>query len=161
MNEDGNMKYARYWGMASALALVAALLSACTSEGRNYADSAVHETLEIEILPNTSKMFVYRLRWPQDARPNAIHLAGRDSDGNGNAHDSGGASLSNLTEKRLTENAGFVAQRMGYCREGFLVIDSSISRYHLWMKGECKDGASEADKQKFGTKQILPVKGLH
>jgi hypothetical protein len=68
-----------------------------------------------------------------------------------------GISVGGSTQKRLVENAGYVVEHMGYCREGFLEIDSSASQYNLWLKGECKDGATEDDKKRFGTKQILPV----
>jgi hypothetical protein len=68
-----------------------------------------------------------------------------------------GISLGSATQKRLVANAAYVVESMGYCREGFLEIDSSASQYSLWLKGECKDGATEDDKKKFGSKQVLPV----
>lgn len=135
------------------LTLVCGLVVACTGTGRNYADTSVQETLEVEILPNASKMFVYRLRWPQDQHQTGIHM--------GRERESGGVNVNGYTEKRLQENAAFQVQKMGYCREGFLVIDSSVSRFHLWLKGECKEGASEVDKKTFNGKQVLPVKGVN
>jgi hypothetical protein len=131
-------------------------LVACTTPGRSYTDSNLVETLEIEILPNTSKMFVYRLRMPEDRMNNGIHIE------RGGFHDSGsgergGVQINSSSPKRLLENASYVVEHMGYCREGFLEIDSSVSPFNLWMKGECKEGATEDDKKKFGTKQILPV----
>jgi len=138
------------------LILVNALLVACSSSGRNYTDSKLQETLETEILPNTSKMFIYRLRLPDDQQPNSVRVErGGFRTGDDNR---GGVSIGASTPKRLIENAGYVVQQMGYCREGFLEIDSSVSPYNLWMKGECKEGATEEDKKKFGTKQTLPVK---
>lgn len=139
----------------SAVALLA-LLSACNSTGRNYTDSRLQETLEIEILPNTSKMFVYRLQMPEDQIPGGVHIA--RGGGRGEGGGPGGVSVGHSTQARLHENAGYVVERMGYCREGFLEIDSSASNYNLWLKGECKDGASAEDIAKFGHKQTLPVK---
>ena len=44
--------------LLAGLILVNGLLVACSSPGRSYTDSKLQETLETEILPNTSKMFV-------------------------------------------------------------------------------------------------------
>ena len=131
------------------------LLAACNSTGRSYTEDRMQETLEIEILPNASKMFVYRLRWPEDQRTNLIRIerGSHSSD----VVERGGVDVGRATQARLNENAAYVIKRMGYCKEGFLEIDSSTSRYHLWLKGECKDAATDADKQQFGTKQVLPV----
>ena len=131
------------------------LIAACSHTGRSYTDSQMQETLEIEILPNTSKMFVYRLRAPDNKIP-GVHIERGDT-----MHgrpESGGVSLSRSTQQNLHENAAYVVKRMGYCREGFLEIDSSVSRYNLWIKGECKEGSTDEDIKKFGTKQTLPVK---
>lgn len=131
------------------------LLAACSSPGRSYTDSKMVETLEVEIMPNTSKMFVYRLRLPEAQMPNGVRVE-RGGFQRGD-DERGGIAVGSSTPKRLIENAGYVVEHMGYCREGFLEIDSSVSQYNLWMKGECKEGATEDDKKKFGTKQILPV----
>lgn len=138
---------------------ICGLTAACSSPGRNYTSSLMNETLEIEILPNTSKMFVYRLAVPEEKIPRTVHIARGGND----PHDgeTGGISVGNTTQARLHENAGYVVKQMGYCKEGFLEIDSSASRYHLWLKGECKDGATDEDRQKFGTKKVLPVQMPH
>jgi hypothetical protein len=138
------------------LLVVCGALAACSTPGRSYTESTMQETLEIEILPNTSKMFVYRLRWPEDEMPNLVRIE-RDS-GPRQEYQRGGVNLGRNTQLRLSENAAYVVKRMGYCQNGFLEIDSSSSRYHLWLKGECKDGATDADRKQFGEKQILPVK---
>lgn len=147
------MLSARFLG--AVLVSVCGLLAACSAPGRSYTDSKLQETLEIEILPNTSKMFVYRLQLPEDKMPNGVRI---ERGGFQRSDDErGGIAIGSSTPKRLLENAGYVVERMGYCREGFLEIDSSVSQYNLWMKGECKEGATEDDKKKFGTKQTLPV----
>lgn len=131
------------------------LVVACESPGRNYTDTKLVETLEIEIMPNTSKMFVYRLRLPEEHMNNGVRIErGGFSSGGG---ERSGIAISSSTPKRLLENTGFVVQKMGYCRDGFLEIDSSVAPYNLWVKGECKEGATDDDIKKFGTKQTLPV----
>ncbi len=137
--------------------IVMGLVVACESPGRNYTDTKLVETLEIEIMPNTSKMFVYRLRLPEDRMANGVKIE-RGGLGGGDRGDRGGIAISSSTPKRLLENTGYVVEKMGYCREGFLEIDSSVAPYNLWVKGECKEGATDEDKKKFGTKQTLPVK---
>ncbi|RYY77357.1 MAG: hypothetical protein EOO52_04290 [Gammaproteobacteria bacterium] len=130
-------------------------LAACSSPGRNYTDSALQETLEIEILPNTSKMFVYRLRVPDDKQLNAVRIE-RGGFQTG-VESRNGIAVGGSTPKRLMENATHVVKEMGYCREGFLEIDSSVSQFNSWVKGECKEGSTEDDIKKFGTKKIIPV----
>lgn len=133
-----------------------ACLVACSSPGRNYTGSALVETLDIEIMPNTSKMFVYRLRLPEDRMANNVQI--ERGGFMGGQQGPRGIAISSTTPKRLQENTAVVVERMGYCREGFLEIDSSIAPYNMWMKGECKEGATEEDIKRFGSKQSLPVK---
>lgn len=142
------------WVSALVLISVCGLFVACSSPGRSYTDSQMQETLEIEILPNTSKMFIYRLRLPDDQMLNNVRI---ERGGFQRGEDVRGIKVSGSTPQRLIENAGYVVENMGYCREGFLQIDSSVSQYNLWVKGECKEGATEEDKKRFGTKQTLPV----
>jgi hypothetical protein len=130
-------------------------LTACSTPGRSYTSATVVETLETEILANGSKMFVYRLRWPEETVPSHIHVSGgryRTS-----PYDRAGVNIDSQTHKRLQENAGLVAARYNYCREGFLELDRSLERFHLWLKGECKEDASEQDRENFGEKRILRI----
>jgi hypothetical protein len=135
--------------------VIMGLVVACGTTGRSYTDTALVETLEIEIMPNTSKMFVYRLRMPEGRIVDGVQVERGGFMGGGGRS---GISINGSTPKRLQENTAYVVEKMGYCREGFLEIDSSVAPYNLWMKGECKEGATEEDKKKFGTKQTLPVK---
>lgn len=136
------------------IVLACGLAVACSTPGRSYTGSNMQETLEIEILPNTSKMFVYRLQLPEDKMPNGVRI---ERGGFQRSEEVRGIAVGGATQRRLVENAGYVVERMGYCREGFLEIDSSVSQYNLWLKGECKDGATEEDKKKFGAKRTLPI----
>jgi hypothetical protein len=111
----------------------------------------MQETLETEILPNTSKMFVYRLRWPEGEIPNHIQVA--SSSRTVRTYEQYGIEVNRHTYKRLQENAAHVVAQKGFCREGFLELDYSVSRYHLWLKGECKEGASADDNNRFGNKK--------
>lgn len=100
-------------------------------------------------------MFVYRLHLSKSQTPNDIYIERNRSPNSGGG--TRGVSVDQSTPARLQENASFVVKRMGYCREDFLVIDSSASRYNLWVKGECKEDATDEDRKRFGTKQTLMV----
>lgn len=141
------------WPLLVAVALMVGALNACNNSGRSYVKSEMVETLEVEIRPDTSKMFTYRLRWPEALIPNHIRVA--NSSGFSRPVEQGGISVGRDTYERLLRNAAYVVESSGYCREGFLELDRSMSRYHLWLKGECKEGATAADQQKFGSQEIL------
>lgn len=138
--------------MTLAFSLLMLLLASCAGPGENYVKSDLKETLEIEILPNTSKMFVYRLRTPEADVPSAVFIARTPND---RRPQGGGVQISRSTPERLLENAQFVVAKIGYCREGFFELDRNLSPYNLWLKGECKEGATDEDKQRFGSAQTL------
>ncbi len=140
-----------YWVL---LAIGLSLLVGCSSAGRSYVKSEMDETLEVEILPNDSKMFTYRLRWPEDRIPNHIRVSRDGSDARRDFYE-GGVNVGRNTRQRLLENTGYVVEKVGYCRDGFFELDRSISRYHLWVRGECKESATPEDQLAFTGKQIL------
>lgn len=144
------------WSLLALGALLIGVLSACNNSGRSYVKSEMVETLEVEIRPNTSKMFIYRLRWPEALIPS--HIRVENGSGSSRPVDQGGISVGRGTYERLLRNTAHVVERAGYCREGFLELDRSISRHHLWIKGECKEGATAEDQQKFGVQKILTQK---
>jgi hypothetical protein len=132
--------------------ITALLLISCSmNDGRSYVETQMAETLEIEILPNTSKMFTYRLRWPEPPNQAGIERGG----GHPGAHHGGGIKVGRDTYELLLVNTAYVVEHSGYCREGFFELDRRVSPMHLWVRGECKDGATPEDQQAFGTKQTL------
>lgn len=131
------------------------LLSACSSQpGRNYTETGLQETLETDILTDTSKMFTYRLRMPEGAIPSHVRVA---EGSRRTAPPGAGIEINRNTGRRLLENASHVTGTLGFCREGFLTLDHSISRYHLWLKGECREGATAEDIERFGRKNTLQM----
>ena len=136
-------------------AFMVSMVIGCSAPGRSYVKSEMLETLEVEIQPNTSKMFTYRLAWPEDQIPSNIRLA-RES-GNPDSYSRGGVDVGRGTYERLQENAAYVVEHAGYCREGFFELDKRVSRYQLWIRGECKEAATAADQARFGeSKQLTP-----
>lgn len=133
-----------------ALSFCISVMAGCNS-GRSYTKVGMQETLEVQILPNTSKMFVYRLRMPEDQIPSQVRIAQSSRD----SVQQTGVDLGAHSYRSLLMNVEYVVKKSGYCREGFLEIDKSLSRYHIWMKGECKEGSTTEDLQKFGKEMVL------
>ena len=130
-------------------------IAGCQSAGRSYTDTGLVETLEIEILPNTSKMFTYRLHMPEHPGLGGGPAGLRGEGGFGRGGPGGVDVRSPKTHERLLENTAYVVEQSGYCREGFFELDRRISPRHLWVRGECKDGATAEDRQTFGEKAVL------
>ena len=140
--------------------LVSIGLVACSGPSHQYSDPRIPQVLEIEILDNNSKMFTYRVGVPVDQQRDRTHIArsGSSDREGGRDGERGFISISRNATEHLEERVGYVVKQMNYCREGFLTIDSSLSPMHAWMKGECKEDATEEDRKNFGAKKVLPVK---
>ena len=134
------------------VALPLCLLAACSSSGRLNQDGRLPEALDIEVLPNTSKMFVYRLGQPQGPQMARIALP---EDGARPRRGSAKPKLNRYTSDKLEANVQAAVSESGYCKEGFLLLDRSISPQYMWVKGECRDGADAADIARFGSVKTL------
>jgi len=132
-----------YFGvLAWALVL---FLTACSSSGRHY--GAMEESLTLEVLPNRSKLFVYRLAASAES-PSLVQVY---QPGN----------LASVNRQRRSEPLGEAALRKlrrdaerairltGYCREGFMELDHRLSHQLLWLKGECRESASAQELERY------------
>lgn len=137
-------------GMAVLIPLL--LLAACSSGGRHY--HGFQETLSIEVLPNTSKLFVYRLTMPESMRRPLVQVY--DSPKEASQHRRR-EPLGESAYRRLRADAERALRVTGYCREGFLELDYRLSYEEMWMRGECKEGASEKDQERFAERESLPI----
>jgi hypothetical protein len=139
------------------LITVALLVVSCTSTGRNYVNSGTNETLETTILPNASKMFVYRIG---RALPPGASRLGESQGMMSGDFERGDRPRSRqkptrISAEKLQENVEFVVSASGYCREGFFVLDRNLSPQNLWLKGECREDATGEDLHLFGATKIL------
>ncbi|MGN0922497.1 MAG: hypothetical protein ACI4NJ_12315 [Cellvibrio sp.] len=139
------------------VALVALLLASCTNTGRHYVNSMSNERLETEILPNGSKMFVYQI-----GRMAPAHASRQGMNGQTPMADIAtaeryrrGARPERISEDKLRANADYVVATAGYCREGFFMLDRSLVHNNLWVRGECRDSATQDDLHVFGANKIL------
>ena len=100
------------------------------------------QSLDIRILPNTSKQFIYRIgrdgadpgpRISPEGRQPQPRMPGRRD------------------YEKLQARTGYVVAATGYCREGYLELDFRLSAALQWVRGECREGATDADIERFGS----------
>ena len=128
--------------------IVAGQLAGCNTVER--AQAGMTESLEIEIRPNASKLFVYRLADPTGARAHQAQVqrlrAQRRGGRAAGPRDRGGVRSYRL----LQASAQRALLSTGFCRDGYLELDRRISANLLWLRGECRDAATEEDRKRFG-----------
>jgi len=148
MRKPGELGY--FWVLAWSLVF---FLTACSSGGRHY--SAMEESLTLEVLPNRSKLFVYRVAAPakspalvQVYHPGNLEAARRQRQ----AEPLGEAAL-----RKLRRDAERAIELTGYCREGFLELDHRLSRQLLWLKGECRESADAQELERYAQPSQVPI----
>jgi len=129
------------------------LAGGCTSSGRNF--SELDESLSIQVLPDTSKQFVYSLTAPDMLRRSLVQVY--RSPGEASQHRRQEPE-GQRTYRQLRANTERALADTGFCREGFLELDYRLSRDDLWMRGECREGATPEDIERFSgvDELILP-----
>ena len=111
--------------------IVAGLLAGCNSVERFQADMT--ESLEIEIRPNASKLFVYRMVDPTGAYAHQAKVQHLRAQRRGRAaapRDRGGVRSYRL----LQGNTQRALLSTGYCRNGYLELDRRMSTNVLWLR---------------------------
>lgn len=135
--------------------LLTLVLGACSTAGGKYGD--MDESLDIEILPNASKLFTYRVERDtvdparvqiQRPRPSRERTRERRQ-----SEEIPGRRVYRYLQNR-TEQA---LELTGYCTEGYIELDRRLANHVLWLRGECREGASEADRARFGQKDTLAI----
>ena len=71
-------------------------------------------------------------------------MRGRKSDG-GPDHES----MTNQSKAKINEKLDSKLAETGYCREGYIVLNSYLGKGKYQIRGECKDGATDSDRKKF------------
>lgn len=141
--------------IARALLIFSALmlLTVGCSSGRNF--SGLNESLSVQILPDTSKQFVYSLTAPDMMRRSLVQVY--RSPGEASQHRRQEPE-GQRTYRQLRSNTERALEDTGFCREGFLELDYRLSRDDLWMRGECREGATPEDVERFSgvDELILP-----
>ncbi len=137
--------------------VLASLLAGCVFEDMPVAQDGV---LETTIGHDGSKQFVYRVpaRPERDERMSSAEAQrARDNhanDGGFNGRnmrpeESGMGRRKEGAEKMLAEQAKNRVAASGYCRKGFITIETSTDPLDTYLRGECEDAATDADRKKF------------
>lgn len=90
----------------------------------------VDEIFETDILDNDTKFFTFRL-----IRRTPLSPGVRPDE------DLSMAYLKSRLAANLAEN--------GYCREGYLELDASLAVSQTYLRGECREAATTADREKY------------
>lgn len=135
-----------------ALAMVALLAAGCSMGGRYH--GALDESLEIDLRDNGSKLFVYRLERLDALDPGRLRVdRGRKRPTREESMEPPGR----RAYRHLRKDTERVLNATGYCREGYLELDRRLSTQVLWIKGECRETATQADRERFGDRQELSL----
>lgn len=115
------------------------LIAACSNTSRF---DGLPQQLNFHILDNDSKQFVYRLETRVAAmpQPRARQRAQQQRRFIPDKHD----------YKRLRERTDQVVFEAGYCRKGYLELDFRLAVNVQWIRGECREGATAQDRERFG-----------
>lgn len=138
--------------MARAMLLIFGGLLGCT--GLPTADG-VQESLDIDLRANDSKLFIYRLSVPEELRQPSVRVY--QSAGQAREDRQPEPPLGEGDYRRLRHRAERAVADTGYCRQGILELDYRLSREVMWFRGECREGATEDDRRRFGDRSQLSL----
>ena len=140
------------------------LLAACASN--QWKPTEVDEVFVTDIKSSGLKIFNYSLtkttpqasgsgerRGGSNGKGSGKH-SGRGGNGSGYGGKGGGKSADESSMKPyFNEMLESKLKESGYCREGYIELDSYFGRGQLKMRGECEEGATEEDQIKFINKE--------
>ncbi len=144
------------------LLVLSLFLMACVSN--QWESSEVDEVFVTDIKSSGLKIFNYSLtkHIPQASHSDKNSSRGKGSGshggrggkggGKGSGHGGmgGGKSDSGSSMKQyFNEMLEAKLKSSGYCREGYIELDSYFGRGELQIRGECEEGATEEDRVKF------------
>ena len=124
------------------------ILVACTSNQTKQ--SEVEEIFITDIKSNGIKLFNYTVTV---SRPSGSGSGtGRGQRGAGGGKQGGGPAGRPDREsmmKGIKEKLDARLAETGYCREGYIVLCRSIGSGRSFIRGECREGATADDREKF------------
>lgn len=133
-------------------------LSACATS--KPASKAQIEDFTTNISENGTKSFVYRLSHSKKGNN------GASSVGKGGRRGTGGRNGSRRSASRNTgsmdndarsdvlietaiDRLTLKLEETGYCKQGFIELGRSVDKQSISVRGECNDGATDEDRDKF------------
>lgn len=141
---------ARKFGVCTALTL---LISACASQDSKQRSPEFVENFHTTITDNGSKMFDYQLRVAHresgKARQGGLRPRGDADKARRNGSKPDRAKMEKRFRSTVYEKLVLKLEETGYCREGYLELSADIYRGKAEIRGECREGATREDRQKF------------
>ena len=128
-------------------------LTACASSQWN--PSEVNEIFVTDIKSSGLKIFTYSLtkNTPQASSGSKNSNRGKGSDSHGGRGGKGGGMGGGSGESNMKQYFNEMLESKlkssGYCREGYIELNSYFGRGKLEMRGECEEGATEEDRMLF------------
>ena len=143
--------------------ILSVFLTACANN--QWKSSEVDEVFVTDIKPGGLKIFNYSLtkirpqisgsgeRGGSSGKGSGKHngrggKGGGKSDGHGSMG-SGKSAYESSMKPYFNEMLELKLKNSGYCRDGYIELDSYFGRGQLQIRGECEEGATEEDRIKF------------
>lgn len=131
--------------------LAITLATACSSNKPSHSGTRPkpQETFSTDIQPDGTKLFSYSLEMPRKDKGKTRH--GTHNRHRSKAHpgsSSGNTGTQNREQRLQAKIESLLDQKIedsGYCKEGFIILDSYIGQGKATIRGECRDGASEEE----------------
>jgi len=138
------------------LSFAALSLTACSSNSPKRQGGMPNEVFVTNIKSNGSKVFNYSLikKIPSQGQMNKGMGKGRGMHGGMGGGMKGGkkpdmSKIEAKMEEKATKKLKVKLLETGYCREGYMELDSYLEHGHVTIKGECNESASNQDRDKF------------
>jgi hypothetical protein len=127
-------------------------LTACGSNPAKKHGRMPNEVFVTHIKANGSKVFNYSLikKIPSQRQMGKGMRKGAGMGGSMKAGKKPDFSQMNAKmHEKANEKLTLKLTETGYCREGYMRLDSFFERGHVTIKGECNDTATDEDREKF------------
>ncbi len=127
-------------------------ITACSSNSPKRQSGMPTEVFVTHIKPDGSKVFNYSLikKMPSQGQMGK----GRGKGGGMGGGMKGGkkpdmSKMKAKMEEKADKKLNMKLAQTGYCREGYMELDSFFERGHVTIKGECNESATAQDKKTF------------
>jgi hypothetical protein len=138
--------------------LIATLgITACRSNSPKRNGDMPNEVFVTQIKANGSKIFNYSLikKMPNQGQMGKGMGKGGGRHGGGMGGGMKGGKKPDMSkmkakmQEKATHKLAKKLSESGYCREGYMELESFFERGHVTIKGECNESATTQDREKF------------
>ena len=138
------------------------LMLACASNQKKQPE--IKEIFVTDIKENGLKLFSYSVTMSSPQKEMSVKGGGRKGNGGmgggmrgtrKGAGRSDSESMTNRSMEKINEKLDSKLAETGYCREGYIVLNSYGGKGKSQIRGECKDGATDSDRKKFANAEDI------